>query len=96
MFVGRHDDADRVAGLPQFRHGGKAPAVELGADLGCAGIAGLEDARQLGAGQRGVDAGMVLAEGSDPDDPAFDLGLSHGDERSGRNPYGHSKDLLLF
>jgi hypothetical protein len=47
VLVGRDDDADRVTGLAELGDGGEALAVELRADLRCAGVAGLEDAHEL-------------------------------------------------
>src|SRR5690606_28995111 len=40
---------------------------------------------ELDVRQRGVDARVVLAEGTDAGDAAFDLGLGGGEEAHGRN-----------
>ena len=50
------------APLAELGEGGEAPAIMPRADLGGALVVALEDACQLGAGQRGIDARMVLTE----------------------------------
>jgi hypothetical protein len=52
-------------------------AVMLGADLRRAGVVGLEDAGEFGAGQGRVDAGVVLAERTRAGHPAADARSGH-------------------
>jgi len=73
MLVRRHDDRNRVTRLAQFVERGEPPAVVLRANFLRARVIGLENAGELGAGQRRINARMMLAERSNADDAAFDF-----------------------
>src|SRR5271154_2240203 len=73
MLVRRHDDRNRIARLAQFVERSEPPAVVLRANFLCTRVIRLENAGELGAGQRRINARMVLAERPDADDAAFDF-----------------------